>query len=160
MFAYLAAWGMGSALKKGSFYSLRGLWACLAAQDIFSIKNPLVMQESWEFDFQYPGERPVDAALAELIEAKAKEIGIYLSYYFRGEGGLVERVGLKEGIDFRDPLAGSLKVSFGLVYFNACLNIHDEAEKDEMLLQFEIDPDRQKVKFTGPYWPQREPDGF
>lgn len=101
------------------------------------------MQESWEFDFQYPGERPVDAALAELIEAKAKEIGIYLSYYYRGEGGLVERVGLKEGIDFRDPLAGSLKVSFGLVYFNACLNIHDEAEKDEMLLQFEIDPECQ-----------------
>jgi len=59
------------------------------------------------------------------------------------EGRLVERVGLKEGIDFRDPLAGSLKVSFGLVYFNACLNIHDGAEKDKMLLQFEIDPEDQ-----------------
>jgi len=118
------------------------------------------MQESWEFDFKLIDDLPVALGLGDLVEQKSKEIGIYLSYYYRPEGGLVEQVALKEGIVLKNATEGSLKVSFYVIYYNACLNIHSEDNTDEMTLSFEIDPERQKVKFTGPYWPQREPDGL
>ncbi len=116
------------------------------------------MQETWEFDFQPSNGLPVDAALKEIMEKKSKEVGIYLSYYYRPEGGLVEQVKQQGDIEFTGPAAGSLKVSFYVIYYNACLNIHSEDNRDEMTLRFEIDPAQQKIRFTGPHWPQREPD--
>lgn len=116
------------------------------------------MQESWEFDFDPSDDLPVTVWLGDLIEKRSKEVGIYLSYYYRSEGGLVEQVALKEDVIFKSPTTGSLKVNFDVIYYNACLDIHSEDNKDEMTLHFEIDPTRQKIKFTGPYWPQREPD--
>jgi hypothetical protein len=116
------------------------------------------MQESWEFDFKPSDGQPITVGLGDLIEKKSKEVGIYLSYYYRGEGGLVEQVALKDDMVFKSPTTGSLKVNFYVIYYNACLNIHSEDNKDEMTLHFEIDTNREKVKFTGPHWPQREPD--
>jgi hypothetical protein len=118
------------------------------------------MQESWEFDFNPSDDLPVAVWVGDLIEKKSKEVAIYLSYYYRGEGGLVEQVSLKEDVVLESPATGSLKVKFYVIYYNACLNINSEDNKDEMTLRFEIDPERQKVKFTGPHWPQREPDGL
>ena len=117
------------------------------------------MQESWEFDFNPSDDLPVAVWLGALIEKRAKEVGIYLSYYYRGEGGLVEQVSL-EDVVVESPTTGSLKVNFYVIYYNACLNIHSEDNKDKMTLHFEIEPNRKTVKFTGPYWPQREPDGL
>lgn len=118
------------------------------------------MQETWVFDLLPSNDLPNEAVLAELIETKAKEVGIYLSYYYRPEGGLVEQVSLKDDIMFKTPITGSLKVEFDVIYYNACLNINSADNKDEMLLHFDINPEQQKVTFTGPYWPQREPDGL
>src|SRR5690606_19626528 len=118
------------------------------------------MQETWEFDFNSSVNLPVEEALEALVEKESKEVGIYLSYYYRPEGGLVEQVSLQEGVDFESPTAGTLKVCFYVVYYTACLNIHSEDNKDEMTLHSEIAPERQKVKFTCPYWPQGEPDGL
>jgi len=118
------------------------------------------MQEIWEFDIPSGAGQHEDGWLRDLIDAKSKEVGIYLSYYYRPEGGLVEQVRVKEEAAFRDSTTGSLKVEFDVVYFNACLNINSEDNKDEMTLHFEINSEKQKVKFSGPYWPQREPDGL
>lgn len=115
------------------------------------------MQESWKFDLEPADNQPADVLLRHLIEHKAKEVAIYLSYYYRGEGGLVENVGVKNMV-FDSPTTGRLKVDFFVIYYNACLNINSDDDKDEMTLHFEVDPSDGKVKFTGPLWPQREPD--
>lgn len=118
------------------------------------------MQEIWEFDIPTAEEHVTGDSFRELLESKSKEIGIYLSYYYRPEGGIVEQVRLKEDILFTTPTTGRLTVDFFVIYYNACLNINSTDNKDQMSLKFEIDPLKQKVKFTGPYWPQREPDGL
>lgn len=118
------------------------------------------MQEIWEFDIPSRSGQQDGSWLPELIATKSKEVGIYLSYYYRPEGGLVEQVRVKEEAVFKDSTTGSLKVEFDVIYFNACLNINSEDNKDEMTLHFEINSEMQKVKFIGPYWPQREPDGL
>lgn len=48
-------------------------------------------------------------------------------------------------------------LDFDLVYFNTCLNIHEQ-KRDEMPIQFEFDPLFQNLTLIGPYWPEREMD--
>lgn len=118
------------------------------------------MQETWIFDLQQTDEEPRDYAvvLPNLIRQKSKEMGIFLSYYFRNEGGLVEEVQLKD-ISFTNSTSGELKVDFKVIHYNACLNINSN-DKEEMDLNFIFIPSEGIVKLTGPFWPQREPDGI
>ena len=118
------------------------------------------MQESWEFEIAQPldlSNQAYKEMIEDLVEQKAKEIGILLSYYYKGEGGLVEGVKLEDDINFNTQTSGTLKVNFKLVYFNACLDIHS-INRDHMVLSFELNPMAKKIKFSGPLWMVREPD--
>jgi len=116
------------------------------------------MQEFWEFDIDQPLDNPSDPSYAqiirELVEQKARDMGIYLSYYYKGEGGLVEKVEWADGLHLENPLVGSFKVSYDIVYFNACLDINS-ASRNEMRISFVLDEARRKLKLNGPYWPER-----
>lgn len=119
------------------------------------------MQESVEFEVKTPFETISKSIASDLVkkllEEKEKELGIYLSYYFKEEGGLVEQVRLSDKINFLAPYKGNFRVNFKVIYHNACWNIHCE-NRDEMLIEFNYNPLHKKIKFTGPLWPEREPD--
>ena len=115
----------------------------------------IVMQESWTFDFPKTTQTEID--LVNLIETKEKDLGIFLSYYYKKQGAVAEKVSLKGTPEFDSKTSGSFTLSFDLVHFNACLAIHDQA-KEEMQIQFEIDLSQQKIKLIGAYWPSRELD--
>src|SRR5690554_3360235 len=111
------------------------------------------MQESWEFNLpENPDDGPDAASITRLLKENDREMGIFLSYYYRGEGGLVEAV-KPDKIDFTSATSGTVSVSFKVVHFNACLDIHDQ-EKENMSIQFTLDTAGNKLKLTGPRWPQ------
>lgn len=117
------------------------------------------MQEKWEFKLdnaEVLEKNQLYDVLTRTLETGTKELGIFLSYYYRSEGAVVENVRLKPNTKL-DESSGKFKVSFDLVHFNACLNIHDEG-KEEMELSYSFIPDEQRLVLTGPYWPEREPD--
>lgn len=113
------------------------------------------MQESWAFDFP-PTPNPKED-LVKLLTVKEQELGIFLSYYYKKEGAVTEKVKLKTGPEFESNSTGSMVLDFDLVHFNACLDIHEQARK-EMKVRFEIDEANQKIKLFGPYWPSRDMD--
>ena len=113
------------------------------------------MQETWTFPF--PKTDFPENQLKEILHEKEKELGIFLSYYFKKEGAVAEKVKLKAEPEFNSNTAGNLTLTFDLVHFNACLAIYDQA-RDEMKMTFEIDVANQKVKLIGAYWPSREMD--
>ena len=113
------------------------------------------MQETWTFDF-LPKSNPTED-LKRLLTEKEKELGIFVSYYYKKEGAVAEKVKLKSGPEFQSKTIGSMVLEFDLVHFNACLAIHEQA-REEMKIRFEIDEVNQKVMFTGPYWPERGMD--
>lgn len=113
------------------------------------------MQESWTFDFPLSQNPKED--LKALFVSNEKELGIFLSYYFKKEGAVAEKVKLKSGPEFDSMTTGAFLLDFDLVNFNACLAIHEKA-KAEIKISFEIDENNQKVKLKGPYWPSREMD--
>lgn len=113
------------------------------------------MQETWAFDF-VPTPNPKED-LVKLLAAKEHELGIFLSYYYKKEGAVTEKVMLKSGPEFESINTGSMVLDFDLVHFNACLAIHEQA-REEMKVSFELDEPNQKVKLIGPYWPSREMD--
>lgn len=118
------------------------------------------MQESWEFEFVPPLDLPNQVyveTIKNLVELKAQEIAILLSYYYKSDGGLVEGVKLVDDINFNTQTSGTLTVNFRLVFFNACLDIHS-INRDQMVLHFDLDPTTNKIKFSGPIWVEREPD--
>ena len=97
--------------------------------------------------------RPMrDGVIADYRVAEA-----ILSYYFKKEGAITEKVKLKGEILFAESTKGKLTLDFNLVHFNACLNIHEQ-KRDEMPIQFEFDPLFQNLTLIGPYWPEREKD--
>lgn len=116
------------------------------------------MQETWKLaispSVQY---KDLEHLVQELLLENQKEMGIFLSYYYKKEGAVVENVQLSSPIIFSDERKGELEVEFELIHFNACLNIHEQ-NKDKMKIQFEIDQNSKKLIFTGPYWPEREMD--
>lgn len=118
------------------------------------------MQESWEFTIpekpKSRDNRSDSATIKRLLEQKQTEMGIFLSYYYSGEGGLVEEVKTNK-IDFTSPTAGVISVSFKVVYFNACLDINSN-EGESMPIHFALDVAQNQLKLTGPRWPEREPD--
>ncbi len=113
------------------------------------------MQEYWTFEF--PKTDDPSAQLSRILTKEEKELGIFLSYYYKKEGALAEKVNLKGEPQFVDAYSGNLVLDFDLVHFNACLAIHEQ-KREEMSLTFEIDLERGKLKLLGPYWPSREMD--
>lgn len=119
------------------------------------------MQESWKFDIiELSDKKPYDynEIIERLFEKKGKDLGIFLSYYYKSEGGLVEDVRLQDGVEFIKSTSGTVKVNFNIIYYNACLDINSDNNRQEMTLNFELIPSEQKIKLIGPYWPEREPD--
>jgi hypothetical protein len=48
------------------------------------------MQESWTFDF--PFYTPSSEAWSWLIQTQQRDLGIFLSYYYKRQGAVVEKV--------------------------------------------------------------------
>ncbi len=113
------------------------------------------MQETWTFDF--PTSKTPKEDLASLLIEKEKDLGIFLSYYYKKEGAVTEKVKLKSDITFATETTGSFDLEFDLVHFNACLAINEQA-REEMKITFEIDSVTEKIKLIGAFWPSREMD--
>ena len=113
------------------------------------------MQESWTFDF--PFDRPSSDRWSWLILNQQRELGIFLSYYYKRQGAVVEKVQLKTAPQLDSQNSGTLCLSFELVYFNACQDLY-ETQAEEMKLTFQFDADRKTLNLLGAYWPSREPD--
>ncbi|MCS4436907.1 hypothetical protein [Aquiflexum gelatinilyticum] len=116
------------------------------------------MQETWKFSLN-PQDQPKnpEILIEEVLDTNERDLGIFLSYYFKKEGAVAEKVKLKGEIEFINDLKGKLMLEFDLVHFNACLNIHEQ-KRDEIPIQFEFDPLFQNLTLIGPYWPEREMD--
>lgn len=112
------------------------------------------MQETWTFQC---GDNCKQTELEEILAKGEKELGIFLSHYFKKQGAIAEKVRLKGKIDFTGHLSGMFVLDFDLIYFNACLNIH-EKERDSMKIDFVIDPSSNELTLKGEYWPEREAD--
>lgn len=112
------------------------------------------MQETWTFKLP-KSEKTDPETISQLIADNQKELGIFLSYYFKKEGALAEKVDLSSEISFKDNSSGNFTLEFDLVHFNACLAIHEQ-KRDEMKITFEIEDD--KLNLKGPYWPERGMD--
>lgn len=113
------------------------------------------MQETWTFDF--PSSDISEHSLSRLLGEKEMDLGIFLSYYYKKQGAVAENVKLKSAPNFSSPTSGSFILDFDLVFFNACLAIHEQ-ERDTIQIQFEIDKANSKLKLIGPYWPERGMD--
>ncbi|MDR7132373.1 hypothetical protein J2X69_004740 [Algoriphagus sp. 4150] len=112
------------------------------------------MQEAWTFELP-KSEKPLSDQIKKVLLDNQKNLGIFLSYYFKKEGALAERVDLGSEINFKDQNSGDFQLDFDLVHFNACLAIHEQ-KRDQMKITFEIVNDNLSLK--GPYWPEREMD--
>lgn len=112
------------------------------------------MQETWKLTLPKP-EVPSSEELKQVLAAHQNDLGIFLSYYFKKEGALAEKVDLGSEINFEDGRSGDFILEFDLVHFNACLAIHEQ-KRDHMKITFEIDGGQ--LILTGSYWPEREMD--
>lgn len=112
------------------------------------------MQENWTFKCT-----PLcnEKELKEILANSQKELDTFISYYFKKEGAVAEKVKIKGGIDFINNTEGTLVLDFDLIFFNACLNIH-EKERDTMKINFIIDQSKKELNLKGEYWPEREID--
>ena len=115
----------------------------------------ILMQESWTFDF--PFDTPSSEAWSWLIQTQQRDLGIFLSYYYKRQGAVVEKVQLKTAPQLDSQNIGILFLSFELVYFNACQDLH-ETQVEEMKLSFQFDAAKKNLTLVGAYWPAREPD--
>lgn len=92
------------------------------------------MQESWTFEF--PHTTVSQDSLEELFQAQQRELGIFLSYTYKG--AVVEHVRLIGCNAAKDCRSGTLQVAYTLVHFNACLDINQQQE-GQMTLEFSLD---------------------
>lgn len=116
------------------------------------------MQETWRIDISTSIEgKKLDHLIEESLLKSQKDLGIFLSYYYKKEGAVTENVQLNGIINFLGESKGDFLVDFELIHFNACLNIHEQ-NKEKMKIQFELDLDSKELILTGPYWPEREMD--
>ncbi|REG94450.1 hypothetical protein [Algoriphagus antarcticus] len=112
------------------------------------------MQETWTLELS-KSEKPLSDQVKDLLVENEKDLGIFLSYYFKKEGALAEKVNLGSVINFEDQTSGDFNLEFDLVHFNACLAINEQ-KRDTMKITFEIEDE--KLNLKGPYWPEREMD--
>ena len=113
------------------------------------------MQESWTFDF--PFDRLSTEAWSWLIKTKQRDLGIFLSNYYKRQGAVVEKVKLITIPQLDSPDSGTLSLGFELVYFNACQDLH-ETQSENMKLSFQFNATKMTLYLVGAYWPSREPD--
>jgi hypothetical protein len=113
------------------------------------------MQETWSFAF--PKTATISEQIVQILEAERKELGIFLSYYYRQDGAVAENVRLKGKPELKYKSSGRLVLDFDLVHFNACLAIHEQ-KREEIEITFELDAVAEVLKLTGPYWPERGMD--
>ena len=113
------------------------------------------MQESWNFEL--PNSTTLQDGLEAVMLLKQIELGIFLSYYYKKGGAVVEKVSQASELRFTSPLSGTLRVTFDLVYFNACKDIHQQ-ERGEMELQVNWDGGKRNLRLQGEYWPTRDGD--
>ncbi|WP_114750265.1 hypothetical protein [Pleomorphovibrio marinus] len=114
------------------------------------------MKESWTFNC-HSATRDIESLLQHIFDTQSREIEIFLSYYFRPEGAVVEKVQLLNTPERASETEGHIQVGFRLVHFNACLNIHEEAP-ERMDLSYRYEPISNKLQLIGPEWHEREPD--
>ncbi|UZD23845.1 hypothetical protein PBT90_10645 [Algoriphagus halophytocola] len=112
------------------------------------------MQEIWSLTIPN-SKNPNSEVLKQTLKENQKDLGIFLSYYFKKEGALAEKVDLASEITFNDPETGSFNLEFDLIHFNACLAIHEQ-KREQLKITFEIQGKQFILK--GPYWPEREMD--
>ncbi|GAB4107737.1 hypothetical protein GCM10028791_01840 [Echinicola sediminis] len=119
------------------------------------------MQESWKFnlseDIRLDEKEDLKHKIKTALKAQQKELGIFLSYYYKADGAVVEEVEVEDFIELNSSGSGKVLLSFRLIFYNACLNIH-EKEKDKMELEFSIDKKEKKLQLTGPFVPERGMD--
>ena len=113
------------------------------------------MQESWSFEL--PNCTTLPEGIEVVIQLKQIELGIFLSYYYKKGGAVVENVSQASETQFTSPISGSLTVAFDLIYFNACRDIHQQ-ERGEMDLQVTWDEGKRILRLQGEYWPTRDGD--
>lgn len=114
------------------------------------------MQENWTFEI---GEEPLrnEMEIDDFLTSRKKELGIFLSFYYKKNGAVAENVSVINTLLLDDKKSGNLTLSFDVVYFNACLAIHEQ-EQDKMSLKFKLDRENRKLDLIGPNWPEREMD--
>ena len=116
------------------------------------------MQESWKFKLSpSDGNISLEGLIHKALLNYQKDMGIFLSYYYKKEGAVTENVQLNGTINFFEKYKGEFWVDFELIHYNACLNIHEQ-NKEKMKIRFEIDLNSKELILTGPYWPEREMD--
>ena len=113
------------------------------------------MQESWNFEL--PNFTTLPEGLEAVMQLKQIELGIFLSYYYKKEGAVVEKVYQASELQFTSPISGSLTVAFDLIYFNACKDIHQQ-EREEMELQVTWNEEKRVLRLQGEFWPTRDGD--
>ena len=114
----------------------------------------LKMQEIWKIKLTQPiSNDEIVSILPELLKLNAKDLGIFLSYYYRKQGAVVEDVKLQGEIINNTAATGSFLLDFALVFFNACLSIH-ETEREKMAIQYELEGE--DLILTGEFWPERD----
>ena len=111
------------------------------------------MQESWTFEF--PHTTVSQDRLEELFQAQQRELGIFLSYTYKG--AVVEQVRLVGYNSLGDSLGGTLQVAYTLVYFNACLDINQQQEA-KMTLEFFLDVIKKTLLLRTEFVPARHID--
>ncbi|MEB2774148.1 hypothetical protein SYJ56_02460 [Algoriphagus sp. D3-2-R+10] len=112
------------------------------------------MQETWILSLP-KSDQSISDQIQQVLTDNQKELGIYLSYYFKKDGALAEKVDLGSTINFNDQSSGNFELEFDLVHFNACLAIHEQ-KRDHIKITFEIEDN--KLNLKGPYWPERGMD--
>ena len=113
------------------------------------------MQESWSFEL--PNCTTLPEGIEDVMQLKQIELGIFLSYYYKKGGAVVENVSQASETLFTSPISGSLTVAFDLIYFNACRDIHQQ-ERGEMDLQVTWDEGKRVLRLQGEFWPTRDGD--
>jgi hypothetical protein len=113
------------------------------------------MQESWSFEL--PNCTSLPEGLEAVMQLKQIELGIFLSYYFKKGGAVVEKVSQASETQFTSLVSGTLRVAFDLIYFNACRDIHLQ-ERGEMELRVHWDEGKRILRLQGEYWPTRDGD--
>lgn len=113
------------------------------------------MQESWNFELS--NCTTLQEGLEAVMKTSQIELGIFLSYYYKKGGAVVEKVTLDSQTQLTSPLSGTLRVAFDLIYFNACRDIHQQ-ERGEMELQVTWDEEKRILRLQGEYWPTRDGD--
>ena len=120
--------------------------------------NGKYMQELLELELKGMPLRSESQVVIDDLERVLLEeqtsLGIILSYYYKEQGGLVENVLLADKIHFETP-TGTFRVSFKVVHFNACWDIHGTND-ESMLLAFKLNDHPKRLKLYGPSWPERE----